>query len=252
MQGFTEFLPVSSSAHLLFFRRFFNVCNDHSFDVFLNLGTLCTVLCFFGYETKKLFLGGIDFLLLKQSENKSFFLDVLIATIPTFIVFGAVELFFGKQTESIFILCCSLILFSFVIYFCDKNFDAKKRDWPSRKEWLLIGIVQLLSIVPGISRLGATSAAFRALKYDRVSSFKYSLILSIPAVSGACFLKGIKFIKCQNLFFDFWQVIVCLGLSFVVGMVTLRIVLNFLKAHTYFVFVVYRVIFGLLILCFMF
>ncbi len=252
VQGITEFIPVSSSAHLLFFRKFLNICNDHSFDVFLNLGTLCAVLCFFRYETKKLILGGLDFLSFKQTENKSFFYDILIANIPTFIIFGTVEFFYGKQTESILLLVISLILFSFVIYYCDAKSDANKGNYPSRKEWVLIGIAQVFAIVPGVSRLGVTTAAFRYLKYDRISSFKYSLILSVPAVAGACFLKFIKFIKYQSYSCDLAQMLICLLISFAVGIATLRIVINFLKTHTYFAFVAYRVIFGLLILFFMF
>ncbi len=252
VQGITEFIPVSSSAHLLFFRKFLNICNDHSFDVFLNLGTLSAILCFFWYDTRNLIAGGLDFLFFKQSENKSFFYDILIANIPTFLIFGIVEFFYGKQTESILVLVISLILFSFVIYYCDTKFDAKKSHYPSRKEWFFIGIAQVLAIVPGVSRLGVTTAAFRCVKYDRISSFKYSLILSVPAVAGACFLKCIKLIKYQSYSCDLAQMLICLLISFVVGIATLRIVISFLRTHTYFAFIVYRVIFGLLILFFMF
>ena len=148
---------------------------------------------------------------------------------------------FGGQSKSpaIFVFCT--LIFSGVLYFCDKFFKLTKTNLPLLKEWLLVGCVQVISIFPGVSRLGITASAFRALGFRRQETFKYSMMLSLPAVLGAVFLKLVYFFgknaEVPNIAYMLSSTI-C---SFFVGFLTIKLVEYFLKRHTFFVFVVYRI-----------
>lgn len=248
VQGITEFIPVSSSAHLVFVRKFLNLEYSHAFDVFLNIGTVLAILFYYKKETLQLACGLKDILNFNFSENTKFLLNLAISSLPTIVVFGIAEMFLGGQSDSMIILATCLILFSLVIYVCDKYSKSIKTNLPNLKEWFIVGVAQTMSLIPGISRLGVTSSAFRILEFSRVAAFKYAILLSVPAVCGACFLKLIKIltgtIPSPPLSYIFCGVF----FSFIVGLLTLKIVNVFLEKHTYLAFAIYRVIFGLLII----
>ena len=135
-----------------------------------------------------------------------------------------------------------MLIFSGVLYFCDRFFKTVRAERPSLKEWLFVGCAQVISIFPGVSRLGITASAFRVLGFKRQETFKYSMILSLPAVLGAVSLKLIKIFYKSAATPAIECVLSCTICSFVVGFLTIKLVDHFFKKHTFLVFVIYRVL----------
>lgn len=246
IQGITEFLPVSSSTHLMIFSKLYGLPNNrHCFDIFLNIGTLLTILVYYRSSIVDLFSGFIDFIKNKKTENRCLFLTLFLSSIPTIIIFGIAELFFDINFNSIALLSVSLILFAIVLLFCDQKPENNKKM--TIKDGLIIGIAQLLSIIPGVSRLGICFSAARYLQFSREESFRFSMLLSIPPVVGACSIKLLKIFS-GKLSIDNWSFVIvgCL-FSFIFGLFSISIINNFLKKHSMLPLVIYRIIFGILI-----
>lgn len=249
IQGITEFLPVSSSTHLMIFSELNGLPNNrHGFDIFLNLGTILSILIYYRLYIKNLIIGFIEFITNKHTENRSFFLILCLSNLPTIVVFGIAELFFDINFNSPFLLSASLIFFAIVLWLCDRKPETNKKI--TMKNGLLIGFAQLVSIIPGISRLGICFSMARYLKYSREESFRFSMLISIPPVVGACTIKLLK-IFFGKLSIEDWSLVFigCL-FSFIFGLLSISIISNFLKKHSMFVIVIYRVIFGIFIVAY--
>ncbi|MDR3187279.1 MAG: undecaprenyl-diphosphate phosphatase [Holosporaceae bacterium] len=243
IQGITEFLPVSSSAHLVILPRLFDLpYQGKVFDIFLNIGSLLAILIGFRAQVCELFLGLKDFLVRKKTANERFFITMSLSSLPVIVVFGIADIIFHVDVDSPMTLSSMLVIFAFVLYFCDRR--AADRSKISRKDSLWIGAAQILSLIPGVSRLGACLSMARYLKYSREESFKYSLLLSIPPVAGACVLKSFKIFNGETAP-ECWPVVITGAVSaFVFGMASLRAVENFLKKHSLLAVVIYRILFG--------
>ncbi|MDR2782182.1 MAG: undecaprenyl-diphosphate phosphatase [Holosporaceae bacterium] len=246
IQGVTEFLPVSSSAHVVLLSRLFNIpYQGKAFDIFLNIGTLLAIFVFFRQYVRAIFLGGIDFIINKKSDNNYLFRTIVISSIPTIVAFGILEAA-KVHIDSSLVLSISLILFAIILYFCDRNPEDKTII--SRKDSLLVGLVQPLSFIPGVSRLGICLSMMRFLKYSREESFRYSMLLSIPPVIGACSIKLIHVFMKKTVIYDWSMVAVGSISAFVFGMISINLVSKFLRHHTFLLIIIYRILFGLFIL----
>ena len=237
-QGITEFLPISSSAHLILVSKFIHFSNENlTLDISLHFGSLLAVLLFFRKEI-------LNFL-----YNKSLFLKIIIASLPT-MIFGYlfIELNIVDQFRNIYVIGFTTILFGLLLYVSDKSKKNKNifNDF-SIKDSIYIGFVQILSLIPGVSRSGITITCARFLNFNRVDSAKISFLLSIPTLLAVCSYNIVKIIQINNLQFslqNFWAVV----LSFITSFLTLKLFLKFLKKFSLTLFVIYRLILGLLIL----
>nr|MCR5225497.1 hypothetical protein [Alphaproteobacteria bacterium] len=120
IQGITEFLPVSSSAHMLVLPRLFGLpYQGKAFDVFLNLGSLLAILVFFHSAFFSMLCGLKDFLINKKTKDRDFFITLFWSSLPTIIVFGIAEVFFNVEIKSTVVMAISMIVFSIILYFCD-------------------------------------------------------------------------------------------------------------------------------------
>ena len=251
IQGITEMLPVSSSTHLMVFSRLQGLPNQRlSFDIFLNIGSLLAVILFFWPQVLDLIKGGFAFILNKKSKNRDMFITMVVANIPIIIFGGLAEVFFDVDFHSPTLISSNLIIFAVILWLCDKESEnaVKNRTDVSKKDAIFTGIAQVCTIMPGVSRLGACFSMLRYLKYSRLEAFRFSLIMSILPVSGACFLKTLK-IFTGSLIIENWTM-VSLGcvFSFLFGIVTLFAMDSFLKRRSMLCFVVYRILFGIFIL----
>ena len=247
IQGITEFLPVSSSTHLMVFSQLMGLPNQrHSLDIFLNLGTLAAVSVYFFPDIAGLFRGFCDLIKNKKSENRNAFFVLFFSTLPTVIFFGIAEAFFDINFQSYILISVSLIFFAIILWRCDTRPEAK--DKFTMKDGIIVGTSQVVSIIPGVSRLGACFSAARYLHYSRQESFKFSMILSIPVVFGACLIKLLK-VFMGKIIIESWSfVFIGSFFSFVVGLMALRFMTYFLEKHTFFPFVIYRIVFAMLLL----
>jgi undecaprenyl-diphosphatase len=184
VQGFTEFLPVSSSGHLVLLGYFYPDVHSLTFDVLLHLGTLLSVIVFFRKDILSL-----------AKEKRSLLVSIIVATIPA----GIVGIFLKDQLERLFdakhllFLSLSFVITSCLVFFAGRKILAEGsteegKDIDIRKA-LIIGLFQALAIVPGISRAGATISSAILLGVPPKKAFVFSFLLSLPAVAGAAVLE---------------------------------------------------------------
>jgi undecaprenyl-diphosphatase len=231
VQGLTEFLPVSSTAHLIVLPWFFNWHSEVdtlTFDIALHAGTLCALLCCFWKDW-------VDIILRKQRLLGL----ILIASVPA----GIAGLFFNDLIErslrSPLIISLMLVVVGMVMLLSEKAFRYKTADAVTFGDALLIGIAQAVAIVPGVSRSGITIAMglFRGL--EREASARFSFLLSTPIIAGAVVLHGRKaFNSPEN--YDFTLFALGLISSFVTGFAAIKFLLSFLKKYPLNIFVFYR------------
>lgn len=247
IQGITEFLPVSSTAHLTIIPPLFGFeYQGRTVDVFLNLGTLLAVMVFFYKDVINLLIGAYDFLRMRGSREKDFFVTIVLASVPIVVIGAVAELVFNTAADSLLILSINLVLFGIVLFICDLNREQRKDV--SRFHAVLIGCAQTLAIIPGVSRLGACLSMARFFKYEERSAFKFSMILSMPAAAGACALKLLKVFTGKIAVDDWNFVLIGAACAFVFGIITLRGMYAFLRKYNLKIFAMYRIFFGIAVL----
>lgn len=243
VQGLTELLPVSSSGHLYLISNFFFDWNiSESFDIALHFGTLLAICIFFFKDWINLIKGGWNQVFKKEdSLDGRIFWYIVAATIPAGIIGLIFEHYLEAYLTTPLVVATALIVMGILLYFIDKKSKAEySYENMSFKQAFLIGISQVLAFVPGVSRSGATITVGRALKVDRESVAKYTFLLSTPIVFAATILK----------IFDFqFSIAFFVGViaSFLVGIVVIKFLMNYLKKGSFKIFAIYRVLLGLLV-----
>ena len=250
IQGLTEFLPVSSSAHLNVFPWIFGWESiSDSFDVALHFGTLLAISIFFFKDWINLIKGGFNKVFKKEdSLDGKIFWYLVIATIPA----GIISLILDKLSEKLIggnlnlemgLIAVALIVMGIILYIVDKK-SASKIDYEhiSLKQAIIIGISQALAAAfPGVSRSGITMTVARSLKVDRESAAKFSFLLATPIIAAAVLVNITEFAFSIPFF-------VGILASFVVGLFIIKFLMNYLKKGSFKIFVIYRIIFVIIIL----
>ena len=231
IQGVTEFIPVSSSAHLIIISNVSNFnLNSLEVDVSLHLGSLLAIVVYFWRDL-------IDF-----SKNKKKLYLIFFGSIPLIIV-GYV-LYISNliyHLRNLELIAWTTLIFGVLLYFSDKNKTDKilEKDL-SKKDIIFIGILQILSLIPGVSRSGINITAGRLVRYNRIDSAKISFFLSIPALAGASLL-GLKDILKDP--FEFNSIIfLTISISFIFSYLTIKFLLYYLNKFSLKIFVFYRII----------
>ena len=236
IQGISEFLPISSSAHLFLVSNFYEFKSSSlSIDISLHLGSLFAILFFFRKEIFNL-------------NNNKFLKLIIIGSLPL-IIFGYLlytsELIY--LLRNVKVVAFTTFFFGIILYFADQR--KIENDISSNlniKNILFIGLFQILALIPGVSRAGITMTAARFLKFNRVDSSKISFVLSIPALAGASFL-GLKDIIMQSIEINYF-IIVAIFFAFIFSYITIKFFLNFISRFSLNIFVLYRILLGLLLL----
>ena len=248
VQGLTELLPVSSSAHLNLIPWIFGWSMPDSFDVALHLGTLLAITVFFFKDWINLIKGGYKQVVKKEKSTEGkIFWYIVIATIPTGILSLILDKFSGyicdKFGIEMLLIAIALIVMGIILYIVDKKSESKiaYKDI-TFKQSLLIALSQAIAAAfPGVSRSGITMTVARALKIDRESAAKYSFLLSTPIIAAAVLFSITDF---QFTLAFFLGVLA----SFVVGMFVIKFLLEYLKKGSFKVFAIYRIILGIIII----
>ena len=236
IQGVTEFLPVSSSAHLILVSSLYEFkSNSLLIDISLHLGSLLAIIYFFRGE------------LLDVKNNKRLLSLIVLGSIPLIIIgYILYSTNFIYALRDIKVIAWATLVFAIVLYIADKNrFDKKISTNLNIQTIFFIGLFQVLSLVPGVSRAGITITAARILKFNRVDSSKISFLLSIPALSGASFL-GLKDIVNQPIELNY-LVFVAIISSFILSFVTVKFFLIYINRFSMNAFVIYRIIIALIL-----
>ena len=236
IQGISEFLPISSSAHLILVSSLYEFKNSSLLiDISLHLGSLFAIIYYFRED------------LLNVRSNKRLLGLIIIGSIPLIIV-GYVLYSTGiiYNFRNIKVIAWTTLVFGIILYIADKNrFDKKISSNLNLQSILFISLFQVLSLVPGVSRAGITITAARILKFNRFDSGKISFLLSIPALTGASFL-GLKDVFTQSIEFNY-LVIIAILTSFIFSFVTVKFFLIYINKFSMNAFVIYRIIIALIL-----
>ena len=236
IQGISEFIPVSSAAHLIMVTNIYEFKNQSLLlDISLHLGSLLAILFYFRDD------------IFNFNKNKNLFFKIIIGTLPLiiigYILYSTNIIYYFRDIK---IIAWATLFFGILIYIADKNKFLKKIENNFNiTSVLIIGFFQVLALIPGVSRAGITITAGRILGFDRTDSAKISFYLSIPALLGASFL-GIKDLFNQNIEFNFLALI-GIFLSFLFSLLTINFFLKFIKKFSLTVFVIYRIFLSLIL-----
>ena len=237
IQGISEFLPISSSAHLIIVSSLYNLkASSLLIDISLHLGSLLAIIFFFRKD------------LFDIKNNQKILKLIIIGSIPL-IIFGYIlhstELI--HLLRNIKVIAWTTLIFGIFLYFSDqkkiyKNISSNLNI----KSIVFIGMFQILALIPGVSRAGITITAARLLSFNRVDSGKISFLLSIPALAGASFL-GLKDIPNESIEINL-LVIIAIILSFLFSYLTVKFFLRYLDRFSLNIFVIYRITIALILL----
>ena len=237
VQGISEFLPISSSAHLIIVSKLYDLkASSLLIDISLHLGSLLAIIFFFRKD------------LFDLRNNQKLLGLIIIGSLPL-IIFGYIL----HSTELIYILrnieiiAWTTFLFGIILYLSDqKKTDQNLSTNLNIKSIIFIGLFQILALVPGVSRAGITMTAARFLRFNRVDSGKISFLLSIPALAGASFL-GLKDAIQQSVEFNY-LLLISITFSFIFSFITVKYFIKYVSNFSLTVFVIYRMLVGLILL----
>tara|TARA_B100001029_G_C14997583_1_gene415998 strand:- start:133 stop:900 length:768 start_codon:yes stop_codon:yes gene_type:complete len=238
VQGVTEFLPVSSSAHIYLISNMFTLIKEElMLNVGVHTGSLLAVLFFFKNEV-------LDF-----GKNKKLFFRIVIASIPLFF-FGYIIVKYNLLSDirTYKIIGWMTIIFGLLLYLSDKfDLNQKIEDNFNLKSALFLGFFQVLALIPGVSRSGIIITGARFLKFNRGDAAKISFLMSIPALAGATVYGIYTLVMEDNLYLNMSSILtVCI--SFIFSYLTIKYFLIYLKKFSFNLIIFYRLILGLVIL----
>ena len=249
IQGLSEFLPISSSAHLTLAPWLLGWEDPGlAFDVALHLGTLIAVLWYFRMEWIALVKAAFGILTTGRVETpeKRRVVYLIIATIP-----GAIGGYLlQSRAESAFrdpqLIAIALIVMGIVLWLVDKLVDQQRVLGEMRWiDGLLIGLSQVIALIPGVSRSGSTISTARGLRFDRESAAEFSFLMSMPIIAAAVIMEGPKALQQGGLTNELMGWVVASAIS---GWLAISILMRFVSRHSYGIFAFYRVALGLVVL----
>ncbi len=234
IQGVAEFLPVSSSSHLIIISKFINFENQSLYiDVSLHIGSFIAVIVYFHKDILNFF------------KNKELLLKIIISSVPVICVgYFLAETNLIEKLRRLEIVGWMTLIFGILLYISDK-FETNKNivDGFDYKSALIIGLFQTLSLIPGVSRSGITITAGRLLKFNRFEASKISFLLSIPTL-GAVSIYGLNsIVSMENIRFSKLNFISILY-SFIFSFLTIKYFLKYISKYSMTIFVLYRLILG--------
>ena len=238
VQGVTEFLPVSSSSHLIIISEYLEFNNNNlQIDVSLHIGSFLAVVVFFRKDI-------VNFI-----QNKGLFLKILVASLPVMIVgYVLVKLNFINEIRNIKVIGWTTLIFGILLYLSDRS-SVKKKIISNftLKSAVIIGFLQILSLVPGVSRSGIAITGARALNFSRYDSAKISFLLSIPTLAAVSIFGLNNLLKSDSFNFSF-LILISIIFSFAFSFITIKYFLKYIKTFSLNVFVIYRIFLGICIL----
>lgn len=252
VQGVTEFLPISSSGHLILIPKLTEMPDQGPLiDVAVHVGTLAAIVAYFWRESLGLARGGLASVGIGRApEQKRLFWWIAIGTVPAVLV--GLFLKTGGYLEdfrSTTLVAVNLIVYGVLLGLADRfGRQVKRYEDMSLRDAIIVGCAQALALVPGTSRSGVTMTAARFLGYSRVESARFSFLLSIPAIAGAGLLAALDLADAAA---DMQRSAIVAGaMTFVAAMLTMVFLMRFLKRASMLVFVLYRVALGVALLAF--
>ena len=238
IQGITEFLPISSSSHLIIISEYLNFENQSlSIDVSLHIGSFIAVVTYFRKDI-------VNFI-----KNKELFIKIFLSSIPVMLIgFLLIRFQLIDQLRNLQVIGWTTIIFGILLYISDKFSIEKKIDSNfTYKSAMFIGILQIFSLIPGVSRSGIAITAARVLRFNRLDSAKISFLLSIPTLAAVSFYGLRSLLFSDNVDFSILNLI-SIFLSFIFSFITIKFFLNYIKKFNLNIFIIYRILLGVFLL----
>ena len=250
VQGITEFLPISSSAHLILISELTSWEYQGLFtDIAVHVGTLGAVIVYLFNHIKKIFIDFFSFDKNYFQKNGHWAMKIIIATIPALIVGFFVYDYLLDYLRSLMVIAWASIIFGIILYFADQRGQSIKR-WEDLKVWeiIVVGIFQVLAFIPGASRAGVTITGARILNVKRDSAAKFSMLLSIPIIAASLALALLDINFMQETVIDLTQPIIAAIVSFVTAILSIHFMMKILQFTNFNVFIIYRILLGITLL----
>lgn len=256
IQGITEFLPISSSAHLVLAHGLLDVNalsdaahrNNLTMDIAVHLGTLIAVVFYFRDDVFKMASS-----IKNGNENRHLLKMVIVSSLPVIICGFLLHALAPTWLRSVEVIAWCTIIFAILLWHADMNSNKSltlEKDL-TLKSALIVGFMQSLALIPGASRSGVTMTAGRYLGFGRLETARFSLLLSIVAISGAGFLGSIDLYMLNDLQFGL-NALIAIILSALSGYVAISLMIKWLTKATFLPFVIYRLVLGVILLGFIY
>ena len=246
IQGVTEFLPISSSGHLVLFAQLTNWEDQGLFtDIAVHFGTLFAVIIYLRKDIYYFFTNIFQF---KIFEDQIIF-KIILATLPAIIlgyfIYDYVSLYF----RSIQLIALSSIVFAIILFFADRvKMESKGWNRVTYIEALIVGLFQVLAFIPGASRAGVTITGARLLGYDRVNAVRFSMILSIPIILASMTLSLINVLNEDHVAVNLYQSFFASLVAFITALLSIIFLMRFIKKANFNIFIIYRIVLGIILL----
>lgn len=257
IQGITEFLPISSQGHLIFFNHFYPITDENisirELNIIAHFGSLLAVILYYYRDVFRLIMCVPNFFRSDIDNYVNLLKNLIISSIPIFICGYSVSVLIdGAFFESLTLIGWTTLFFGILLFFVDQNcLRIKSVDTLPHTSAILIGLVQCLAIIPGVSRSGSVITVMRLFGYTRVESANYSNLLSIPAIIGAMTYLLMSSESNSNLekIINIKSIII-LFVSFFFSYIFIHFMVSWVRKSSFAIFMYYRIILGILILTF--
>jgi len=257
VQGITEFLPISSSGHLILVPELTDWPDQGvKMDVAVHVGTLGAVMLYFRQDVVRLFNGLFDLVLFRKrsdGSDKFLFLSLVLATIPV-VIFGAVASMTGLNDlwRTMEVIAWTSIIFGILLYVIDTRCPVTKQIADLKYgQALIMGLAQVIALIPGTSRSGITMTAARGMGFSRTEAARYSMLMSIPTILAAGTLESLKLIDSGDTTLGM-DVIIGAVLAFIAALLAIAGLMKWLQRSSMTPFVIYRVLLGIGLLAFVY
>jgi undecaprenyl-diphosphatase len=248
VQGVTEFLPISSSAHLVLTRWLWlspstDAAAGLALDVALHVGTLAAVMLYFRGDVAVLFRGTLRLLKGHQDGDARLAWLILLATLPAVIMGFTFKTVIETSLRGVEVIAWTTLIFGILLWIADRTSTNKKisdLDW---KKALLVGVAQAFALVPGVSRSGVTITVGRWLGMGREEAARFALILSLPTITGAAVLSALK-LDTQIALDLLQSAVVGAFIAFIAAYIAISLMMAWLRKATFMPFVFYRIALG--------
>ena len=251
IQGVTEFLPISSSAHLILAAHFFGLGEGFlAFDIAVHSGTLAAVVFHFRKELINMQPNHSSKITLSVDQN--IWLTLIVASLPVFIAGALLRDLVATELRSTEVIAMATIIFAFVLWFADARRNMATAQTINLKQAFIIGLAQTLALIPGTSRAGITIAAALLLSLSRRQSLNFSFLLAIPVIAAASALNIWEIFNGSTINAELWYpMAVGFVISAVFALLTIKLFIRFVEKIGLLPFVIYRILLGIILLLFM-
>ena len=246
IQGVTEFLPISSSGHLILFAQLTNFEDQGLFtDIAVHFGTLFAVIIYLRKEIYFLLANILEF---KIFEDKIIF-KIILTTLPAIILVYFIYDYVSIYFRNILLIAISSIFFAIVLFFADK-IKIQNKDWKNITfiEALIVGLFQVLAFIPGASRAGIRITGARFLGYDRINATLFSMLLSIPIILASMTLSCINLFKHESVPINVYESSYAALVAFITALLSIIFLMKFIKNANFNIFIIYRIMLGIILL----